>query len=133
MSSQVGRLYEAFRSSAAGWYVARSGTPSKSCQSPRSLPIGVVQLSSVCAATRPSATTKDGWIYLMCNKEKFWGTLCEKIGRAEWADDARFSHFPDRFENRDLLTEMLDQALSAQTTEEWMSTFAGAKIPRCTI
>ena len=71
-------------------------------------------------------TTKDGWIYLMCNKEKFWGTLCEKIGRAEWADDARFRHFPDRFENRDLLTEMLDEALSAQTTEEWMSTFAGA-------
>lgn len=70
--------------------------------------------------------TQDGWIYLMCNKEKFWGVLCDKIGRAEWADDARFSRFPDRLENRDLLTEMLDEALSEKTTEEWMAAFAGA-------
>jgi crotonobetainyl-CoA:carnitine CoA-transferase CaiB-like acyl-CoA transferase len=70
--------------------------------------------------------TRDGWIYLMCNKEKFWGVLCDKIGRPQWADDARFSRFPDRLENRDLLTEMLDGALSEKTTEEWMTAFAGA-------
>ena len=71
-------------------------------------------------------TTKDGWIYLMCNKEKFWGVLCAKIGREDWAADARFSRFPDRLENRDLLTEMLDGALAEKTTDEWMSVFAGA-------
>lgn len=71
-------------------------------------------------------TTKDGWIYLMCNKEKFWGVLCGKIGREEWAEDERFRRFPDRLENRDLLTEMLDGALSAKTTAQWMDVFAGA-------
>ncbi len=62
----------------------------------------------------------------MCNKEKFWGVLCDKIGRPEWADDPRFARFPDRLENRDRLTDMLDEALSAKTTAEWMAAFAGA-------
>lgn len=70
--------------------------------------------------------TGDGWIYLMCNKEKFWGVLCDKIGRPEWAEDARFSRFPDRLEHRDLLTEMLDEALSVKTTAAWMDEFSGA-------
>ena len=26
--------------------------------------------------------TADGWIYLMCNKEKFWPTLCGAVGAA---------------------------------------------------
>ena len=70
--------------------------------------------------------TKDGWIFLMCNKEKFWSVLCDKIGHAEWAEDPRFSAFPDRLENRDLLTEMLDSALSEKSTGDWMRAFAGA-------
>lgn len=70
--------------------------------------------------------TADGWIFLMCNKEKFWPVLCEKIGRPEWADDPRFQRFNDRLENRDLVTEHLDEALSSRTTDEWMTIFAGA-------
>lgn len=69
--------------------------------------------------------TGDGWIYLMCNKEKFWPILCELVGRAEWAKDARFRRFPDRFAHRELLTELLDQALSLRTTTEWMTAFGG--------
>ena len=38
--------------------------------------------------------TRDGWIYLMCNKEKFWPALCEKLGRPEWSEDARFRLLP---------------------------------------
>ncbi len=45
--------------------------------------------------------TRDGWIYLMCNKEKFWPALCEKLGRPEWGEDARFRRFPDRLRHRD--------------------------------
>jgi succinate---hydroxymethylglutarate CoA-transferase len=70
--------------------------------------------------------TRDGWIYLMCNKEKFWGVLCRKIGRPEWIDDPRFRRFPDRLAHRALLTEMIDGALSARTTGEWLAEFAGA-------
>jgi crotonobetainyl-CoA:carnitine CoA-transferase CaiB-like acyl-CoA transferase len=70
--------------------------------------------------------TRDGWIYLMCNKEKFWPALCEKLGRPEWSDDERFRRFPDRLKNRDLLTEMLDRELSARTTAEWLTLFGGS-------
>lgn len=70
--------------------------------------------------------TQDGWIYLMCNKEKFWGVLCQKIGRPEWASDPRFINFEQRLKHRDLITEMLDKALSQRTTQAWLETFAGS-------
>jgi crotonobetainyl-CoA:carnitine CoA-transferase CaiB-like acyl-CoA transferase len=69
--------------------------------------------------------TRDGWIYLMCNKEKFWPALCAKLGRPGWAEDPRFSRFPDRLRNRDLLTDMLDWELERRTTGEWLAEFAG--------
>jgi crotonobetainyl-CoA:carnitine CoA-transferase CaiB-like acyl-CoA transferase len=70
--------------------------------------------------------TKDGWIYLMCNKEKFWPALCEKLGRPEWGEDARFRFFADRLKNRDLIMEMLDGELGKRTTKAWLAIFAGA-------
>ena len=70
--------------------------------------------------------TADGWIYLMCNKEKFWPMLAQALGHAEWAGDPRFKTFKERFENRPVIQDMLDQALSAQTTAEWLVEFAGA-------
>ncbi|MCP5150242.1 MAG: CoA transferase [Ectothiorhodospiraceae bacterium] len=69
--------------------------------------------------------TADGWIFLMCNKEKFWPALCAKLDRPEWAEDPRFRRFKDRLANRDVVTEILDQALSARTTAEWLEHFAG--------
>jgi len=70
-------------------------------------------------------TTADGWVFIMCNKEKFWPALCAAIGRPEWGEDARFARFKDRLAHRELLTQMLDEALSARTTAEWMEVFAG--------
>jgi succinate---hydroxymethylglutarate CoA-transferase len=70
--------------------------------------------------------TRDGWIYLMCNKEKFWPALCEKLGRPDWADDERFRRFPDRLKHRDTLTGLLDCELEQRTTGEWLARFAGA-------
>ncbi|MCH7865464.1 MAG: CoA transferase [Proteobacteria bacterium] len=69
--------------------------------------------------------TADGWIYLMCNKEKFWPALSAALGHAEWADDPRFKTFEERLEHRPLIQEMLDEALSAKTTAEWLLDFAG--------
>ena len=72
--------------------------------------------------------TGDGWIYLMCNKEHFWPTLCRLIDREHWIDDARFHTLADRLAMRDELTDMLDDALARQTTMQWMRAFQG-KIP----
>ncbi len=69
--------------------------------------------------------TKDGWIYLMCNKEKFWPALCEAIAEPDWAEDPRFRTFRDRLENRELVQELLDEALSEKTTADWLALFSG--------
>ena len=69
--------------------------------------------------------TGDGWIFLMCNKEKFWPVLCEKVGHPEWATDARFLRFADRLQHRTLIQDMLDGALSDDTTAGWLERFAG--------
>ncbi len=70
--------------------------------------------------------TRDGWIYLMCNKEKFWPALCRALGQGAWAEDPRFARFKDRLANRPLIQDMLDGALAKRTTAEWLEVFAGA-------
>jgi succinate---hydroxymethylglutarate CoA-transferase len=69
--------------------------------------------------------TRDGFIFIMCNKEKFWPILCERLGHPEWASDARFRMFKDRLRNRSEVNRLLDEALSAKTTAEWLAEFAG--------
>ena len=72
--------------------------------------------------------TADGWIFIMCNKEKFWSALCREIGRPELADDPQFTTFKDRLARRDVLTELLDGALSSATTDDWLGRLQG-KVP----
>jgi crotonobetainyl-CoA:carnitine CoA-transferase CaiB-like acyl-CoA transferase len=72
--------------------------------------------------------TQDGWIFIMCNKDKFWGVLANAIGKPEWADAPEYKSFKDRLANRDRLTEELDAVLQAATTADWMKRFAG-KVP----
>src|SRR5207248_2130742 len=69
--------------------------------------------------------TRDGFIFIMCNKEKFWPVLCERLGRPQWAADPRFRSFKDRLANRDEVNRLLDEALSAHPTAEWLAHFAG--------
>jgi succinate--hydroxymethylglutarate CoA-transferase len=73
-------------------------------------------------------TTQDGWIYLMCNKEKFWRVLCEKIERADLAQDPRFLTFKERWTHRAALQDILDQQLATRPTATWMEVF-GASVP----
>ncbi|MFA0811812.1 CaiB/BaiF CoA transferase family protein [Microbulbifer epialgicus] len=77
-------------------------------------------------------TTKDDWIYVMCNKEKFWTELCEVIGQPGLTTDPRFSNFKVRLKNRDQLTEILDKILAEKTTEEWLTVFSG-RVPTAPI
>ena len=69
--------------------------------------------------------TKDGWIYLMCNKESFWPVLCKKIGREDLSEDPRFENFACRQKNRDEITEILDKELMKKNTSDWLIEFGG--------
>lgn len=70
--------------------------------------------------------TRDGWMFVMCNKDKFWPVMAERVGRPDLATDPRFATFRARLENRDALTEVLDEVLTARTTAEWMERLGGA-------
>jgi len=72
--------------------------------------------------------TADGWIFVMCNKEKFWPLLAAELGHAEWGSDSRFRDFPSRLRNRDELTVLLDRAFSQAGTADWLKKLAG-KVP----
>jgi crotonobetainyl-CoA:carnitine CoA-transferase CaiB-like acyl-CoA transferase len=69
--------------------------------------------------------TKDGWIFFMCQTQRFWELLCQKIGRPELVEEPAFRDQAARHANRDRLTEVLDGALSARTTAEWLEVLEG--------
>lgn len=72
--------------------------------------------------------TRDGWLFIMCNKQKFWAVLAEIMGKPEWATDAKYSTFAARLKNRDQLTKELEAVLTTAVTEEWISRLGG-KVP----
>jgi crotonobetainyl-CoA:carnitine CoA-transferase CaiB-like acyl-CoA transferase len=90
-----------------------------------------VQVKREPRSAHPSLTpsqlyrTKDGWIFIMCNKEKFWGVLAHALGHPQWIDDPDFASFKARLANRERVTQMLDAALMQKTTDEWIAHFAG--------
>jgi len=72
--------------------------------------------------------TKDGWLFIMCNKEKFWTALADAVGKPEWATDPEYSTFAARLKNREQVTQELDAVLTTATTAEWISRLGG-KVP----
>src|SRR5262249_23981925 len=72
--------------------------------------------------------TKDGWMFIMCNKEKLWGVLADAHGKPEWNTDPELATFKTRLANRERPTQMLDAEGRGRTTAEWIERFAG-KVP----
>lgn len=73
-------------------------------------------------------TTRDGWIFVMCNKEKFWPVLCDALGLPELAAEPRFATFAERRDNREELEAILDAAFARATTAEWLERLQ-ARVP----
>lgn len=90
-----------------------------------------VNQGRVARSAHPSLTpsqlfkTSDGWLFVMCNKEKFWQQLCLKLNKTDWLEDRRFLSFKERLENRQTLALMLDQEFEKKTTQQWFSLLQG--------
>ncbi len=69
--------------------------------------------------------TRDGWIFLMCNKEKFWQALADLVGQPEWVTDPLYCDYQARLANRVQLRQAIDAALSTEDTATWLERFAG--------
>ena len=72
-----------------------------------------------------SLPTLDGWMVVMCAKEKFYADLVRIMGRPDLAEDPRFRTFTDRLENRDVLVPILKDLSKRRTTAEWLEMLRG--------
>ena len=69
--------------------------------------------------------TRDGWIVVFCNKEKFWQALVEAMGLPEVARDPRFATFADRLAHKDALLPILKVRFAQRTTADWLDRLRG--------
>ncbi|HZO94094.1 MAG TPA: CoA transferase [Candidatus Baltobacteraceae bacterium] len=73
--------------------------------------------------------TADGWIVVVCAKEKFWDRLVDVLGIEQVRDDPRFRGFAARRANRALVTTTLQEAFATRTTAEWVRALTAAGVP----
>jgi len=69
--------------------------------------------------------TRDGWIFVMAQTQRFWELLCERIGRPDLASNSDFLDMPRRRVNRDRLTQVLDSEFQKRKTAEWLELLGG--------
>jgi crotonobetainyl-CoA:carnitine CoA-transferase CaiB-like acyl-CoA transferase len=72
--------------------------------------------------------TADGWVFIMCMTDKFWGELASAIGRPELAQDIRFATMGNRQKNRDAITEIVDVELKKRPSSYWLDKL-GSRLP----
>ncbi|MDX2165467.1 MAG: CoA transferase [Deltaproteobacteria bacterium] len=75
----------------------------------------------------PSQTfaTQDGWMLVMCMKEKFWRRLCALIERPDLADHAHYADFEGRLAHRAALIAELESVFRRRPTAAWITVLQG--------
>ena len=69
--------------------------------------------------------TRDGWMLVMCMKEKFWRRLCELIERPDLAGYAHYADFAERLTHRPALVAELEAVFRTRTTNQWIERLRG--------
>jgi CoA:oxalate CoA-transferase len=73
--------------------------------------------------------TKDGFINIAANQQKQWEDLADIVGLPELKTDTRFQERDTRKANRKLLTPILEEKLTRNTTEHWVDVLNAKGIP----
>jgi crotonobetainyl-CoA:carnitine CoA-transferase CaiB-like acyl-CoA transferase len=66
-------------------------------------------------------STQDGQINIAIANENMWRRLAEVLGHPEWVDDPRFASNADRVNNRRVINELVTEALSTDTVNNWVT------------
>jgi formyl-CoA transferase len=74
-------------------------------------------------------TTADGHINVAASGEGMWARLCESIGRKDLLEAPEFKGQENRAKNRARLNEVLNQALRARSSQEWVEKLNAAGVP----
>ena len=99
---------------AATWYLNEGHA---SMRQPRSAHFSVAPVQTF--------PTSDGWLFIMCMTDRFWGELLTAIGRTDLNADPRFATQALRQANRDALMEILDGELKRESTAFWLKKLTG--------
>ena len=81
------------------------------------------------AAPSGAFRTKDGNINIAANQQKQWEDLTDAVGLPELKTDPRFQERDTRKANRKLLTPILEEKLTQNTTEYWVDLLNEKGIP----
>jgi crotonobetainyl-CoA:carnitine CoA-transferase CaiB-like acyl-CoA transferase len=75
----------------------------------------------------PSQTfpTADGWMMVMCMKDKFWQRLCALIERPDLPRDPRYAGFAERLAHRAELVAELERVFRTRPTAAWIDRLRG--------
>jgi crotonobetainyl-CoA:carnitine CoA-transferase CaiB-like acyl-CoA transferase len=98
----------------ATWYLNEGHT---STRQPRSAHFSVAPVQTF--------PTSDGWVFIMCMTDKFWGELLAAIGRTDLASDPRFVTQALRQANRGALMDVIDGEMKKQSTGFWLKRLNG--------
>jgi len=71
----------------------------------------------------------DGYFVMGATNQKLWKLLCDKVGRPELFEDARFRTNPLRLANRLELATELEKTFASRTSHEWVDDLLAAGIP----
>lgn len=89
-------------------------------------PIGSANRMS---APYQALATKDGYLTIGANNQKFWRILCDVVDAPELLADPRFVDNDARLANREVLAAELEARFRTRTTDEWIEDLLAAGVP----
>ncbi len=72
--------------------------------------------------------TTDGFINITAMRESHYQSLCEVMGKQEWATDPRFDNREKRLENEAILMPMIREVFATRSTAEWAEALTAAGV-----
>lgn len=72
--------------------------------------------------------TKDGFINITAMRETHYASLCEVMGKPEWATDDRFHTREKRLANETVLMPMIRQVFATRSTKDWAASLTAAGV-----
>jgi len=73
--------------------------------------------------------TADGHINIVATSNKNFQIFCKLIDRETMASDPRFASIASRRQNKEVMNQMIADALQAKTTAEWFELIVAAELP----
>ncbi len=71
----------------------------------------------------------DGYLLVAAGNDNLFARLASALGRPEWREDARFKTNPARVAHRDLVNNMVQEAIGAKPRARWLELFERGRVP----